>query len=170
MNRVSLDNLPSESWASPGGRFKQTMKQVSEALGRVPDSTDLTKRHPFDVEWCALPGHSENCPYHAHACQWEMYVFLKGEGFARDQSGKHPVKGGDIVLFAPGEAHQIINESDADLVYFVIADNPLVDPCYYPDSDKWAVKVGEKRKIMVGEEVDYFYREEESEPPQEDNC
>lgn len=166
MNRVSLDELSAESWVSPGGRFKQTMKQVSEALGRVPDSMDLTKRHPFDLEWCTLPAHSENYPYHAHACQWEMYVFLEGEGFARDEKGKHPVMAGDVVLYAPGEAHQLINESDSNLIYFVIADNPLTDPCYYPDSDKWAVKVGDNRKIMVGEEVDYYHGEDESEGEQ----
>jgi hypothetical protein len=30
-------------------------KEISEALGRRPESTDLTERHPFDVEILRVP-------------------------------------------------------------------------------------------------------------------
>ena len=36
----------------------------------------------------------------------------------------------------PGEALQIINDSDSDLSYLVVANNTPFDQCYYPDSDK----------------------------------
>jgi hypothetical protein len=36
-------------------------------------------------------------------------------------------------LFGPGEPHQIINDSEKDLVFYIIADNPLGESCYYPD-------------------------------------
>ncbi len=48
-----------------------------------------------------------------------------------------PVKPGDALMFAPGEAHTIINTGTVDLVIQIIADNPPADIVHYPDSDKW---------------------------------
>jgi hypothetical protein len=50
MNKVNTNNLPWESWSSPKGKFAGAGREVSEALGRKPQSTDLNERHPFDVE------------------------------------------------------------------------------------------------------------------------
>src|SRR5207253_9499298 len=38
------------TWSSPKGKFIGAGKEISEALGRKPESTDLNERHPFDVE------------------------------------------------------------------------------------------------------------------------
>ena len=38
------------TWSSPKGKFSGAGKEISEALGRKPESTDLNERHPFDVE------------------------------------------------------------------------------------------------------------------------
>ena len=60
-------------------------------------------------------------------------------------------------FFGPGEAHEIINSGDEDLVYYIIADNPRGDGCYYPDSGKWAVwKEDTEEAIVKGRETDYF--------------
>ena len=34
---------------SPKGKFARYMKNISIALGREPESLDLSKRHPFDL-------------------------------------------------------------------------------------------------------------------------
>lgn len=50
MNKINTKELAEESWSSPKGKFAGAGKEVSEALGRNPRSTDLMERHPFDVE------------------------------------------------------------------------------------------------------------------------
>jgi hypothetical protein len=51
--------------------------------------------------------------------------------------------------------------ADGEFVYYVIADNPIGDSCYYPDSGKWAVrKEGAQTVIIKGEETHYLDGEE----------
>ena len=50
MQKVNIKDVPEETWASPSGKFGNAGKEISIALGRKPASTDLTQRHPFDVE------------------------------------------------------------------------------------------------------------------------
>jgi hypothetical protein len=47
MRKVNTTHMPELSWSSPKGKFVWAGKQVSEALGRKPFSTDLKKRHPL---------------------------------------------------------------------------------------------------------------------------
>jgi hypothetical protein len=49
MRKVNTRNMEEVTWSSPKGKFGGAGKQVSEALGRKPDATDLSERHPFDV-------------------------------------------------------------------------------------------------------------------------
>lgn len=162
MLRVSQDAIEEEvTPRSPGGRFGgERVKEISQALGRDPESTDLLKRHPFDLSLAIMPPGTSACPYHAHSGQWEMYVILKGSGVVRDAQGRHEVIAGDVILFPPGEAHEIMNQSDEDLTYYIIADNPLGDVGYFPDSDKWSIKLGEYSGIIKGHQVDYLHGEE----------
>jgi uncharacterized cupin superfamily protein len=68
---------------------------------------------------------------------------------------------GDAFFFGPGEAHQLANAGEEDFVYYVIADNPRGDSCFYPDSGKWAVATeGGEEMIVKGSEADYFEGEE----------
>lgn len=143
---------------SPREKFSAAGRQVSEALGREPLSTDLMKRHPFDIEISRVPAGKPNYPYHSHSMQWEFYHVISGNGTVRDESGLTPVVAGDAFLFAPGEAHQIIGGTE-DLVLYVVADNPLGESCHYPDSDKWIVRSPERRLIR-SEPLDYFDGEE----------
>jgi len=55
----------------------------------------------------------------------------------------------------------LTNNGDEDFVYYVIADNPRGDSCFYPDSGKWAVATeGREEMIVKGNEADYFLGEE----------
>lgn len=159
MLKINTDDLPEYSWFSPKGKFAGFGKGISEALGRDPLSTDLLKRHPFDVEILRIaPGHTP-CPYHSHAAQWEFYHVISGSGVARHQEGSTPVGAGDAFIFRPGEPHQLINDGTEDMIVYVIADNPIGESCHYPDSGKWLVRSPERRLIR-SDALDYFDGEE----------
>ena len=161
MRKVNLKDVPEQERKSPKGKFGRASKNISVALGREPDSLDLSRRHPFDLALVRIPKGKSLCPYHAHAAESELYLIVSGRGSIRDKDGSAIVAEGDAFFFQPGEAHQITNAGDEDFVYYVIADNPRGDSCYYPDSGKWAVAVeGSDEIIVKGKETDYFDGEE----------
>jgi uncharacterized cupin superfamily protein len=159
MRKVNTNEVEPLKWRSPKGKFAGEGIQVSEALGRKRDSTDLLQRHPFDVEILRIPPGMAPYPYHSHSAQWEFYHVISGRGSVRDQAGTTPVAAGDACIFKPGEAHQFFNDGREDLVLYVVADNPLGESWYYPDSNKWAVQMPERRN-MRSEHLDYFDGEE----------
>jgi uncharacterized cupin superfamily protein len=159
MRKVNTNDVPEEAWSSPKGKFCGAGKQVSEALGRKPASTDLKERHPFDVEICRIPAGKIAYPYHSHSAQWEFYHVISGKGVVRDQHGTSPIEPGDAFLFEPGQAHQITSDLSGDLVLYVVADNPVGESTHYPDSDKWAVRSPE-RKLVRATNQDYYAGEE----------
>ena len=159
MRKVNTRDIADDSWSSPKNQFAGSAKGLSEALGRDPLSTDLMKRHPFDVEITRVPPGLKPYPYHSHAAQWEFYHVIAGRGAVRHQHGTTQIETGDAFIFPPGEPHQLINDGTEDLVLYVVADNPLGESCYYPDSKKWLVRSPERR-ILRGEALEYYDGEE----------
>lgn len=159
MDKINTSQLAELTWASPKGKYAGAGKQVSEALGRKPASTDLNERHPFDVEICRIPAGKTPYPYHSHSAQWEFYHVISGRGLVRHQAGKTIIEPGDAFLFKPGEPHQLINDGAEDLILYVVADNPMGESCHYPDSQKWLVRSPERR-LVRSEALDYFDGEE----------
>jgi uncharacterized cupin superfamily protein len=133
--------------------------EISEALGRKPSSTDLLERHPFDVEILRIPPGKAPYPYHLHSEQWEFYHVISGCGKVRHEGGATPLVAGDNCIFKPGEPHQFVNDGSEPLVLYVVADNPIGESVYYPDSNKWGVR-SPARRIMRSENLDYFDGEE----------
>ena len=82
MRKINLNEIKEEPWQSPGGKYAVSFKGISEALGREPSSLDLSKRHPFDLEWNRVPPGKQDFPYHAHSAQWEfIWSSLEREAF-----------------------------------------------------------------------------------------
>lgn len=158
MHKVNIEDIEEESWSSPKGHFASMGKGISVALGRQPFSSDMKLRHPFDVSLARVPAGKKLCPYHSHSAQWELYYVLSGDGLVRHKDGETAIATGDAFLFQPDEPHQLIAGS-TDLVYFIVADNPIGESAYYPDSKKWVVRSPERRLIR-GEPLDYFDGEE----------
>jgi uncharacterized cupin superfamily protein len=156
---VNSHELEEETWSSPKGNFQGAGKEISEALGRKPQSTDLNERHPFDVEIVRIPAGKVPYPYHQHSAQWEFYHVISGTGQVRHKEGSEAIKAGDAFLFKPGEPHQLSADSDGDLVLCVVADNPIGESTYYPDSNKWGVRHPERR-ILRSEALEYYEGEE----------
>jgi uncharacterized cupin superfamily protein len=162
MRKVNLNEIKEDPWQSPGGKYAVSFKGISEALGREPSSFDLSKRHPFDLELSRVPFGKSNFPYHAHSAQWELYLIVSGKGSVRHKNGRTEVVAGDAFIFGPNEPHQITNSGEGDLTYYVIADNPIGESSYYPDSRKWKVNKSSAadRIVIKGQEADYFDGEE----------
>ena len=161
MKKVNLQEVPEQERRSPTGKYHKFVKDISVALGREPESLDLTKRHPFDLAMVRIPKGKSYCPYHSHAAESELYLVVSGRGSIRDKGGVTDVGPGDTFFFPPGEAHQFSNAGEEDFVYYVVADNPRGDSCFYPDSGKWAVQVENLEEVIVkGKEADYYEGEE----------
>ena len=159
MKKINTSDVPESLWTSGKGKFASADREISVSLGRDPASADLRARHPFDVEICRVPPGKICCPYHSHSAQWEFYQVISGTGSVRDEEGWTPVGAGDAFLFGPGKAHQIANNGAVDLVFYVIADNPIGESCYYPDSGKWLVRSPE-RAVIRSDPLDYLDGEE----------
>jgi len=159
MLKVNTNTLKEEPWSSPKGKFAGAGKEVSEALGRKPQSTDIMERHPFDVEIVRVSSGKVPYPFHLHSAQLEFYHVISGKGSVRHKDGKTQIEPGDAFLFKPNEPHQIINDGSEDLIFYVVADNPIGESNYYPDSKKWSVRAPERR-VLRGEPLDYFDGEE----------
>lgn len=154
----ALANTPWLTWESPKKKYRGAGQQLSEELGARRNTPTGLGGHPFDVELGKLLPGECGCVFHAHLAQSEFYIFLTGHGTVRTLEGLHPVHAGDVVLHPPGEAHQFTNTGDTDLHYLLVADNPRVDVCHYPDSDKYNYKPNGKNFRMI--EVDYHDGEE----------
>jgi len=159
MLKINTNQMAEETWSSPKGNFAGAGKEISEALGRKPLSTDLMERHPFDVEIVRIAPGKMGFPYHSHSAQWEFYHVISGRGVVRHKEGSTPIEPGDAFLFKPGEPHQVKNDSDEDLVLYVVADNPIGESTYYPDSHKWAVRSPERR-LLRSDPIEYYDGEE----------
>jgi uncharacterized cupin superfamily protein len=159
MRKISTKEIPEDSWTSPKGKFAGFGKSVSIALGRKETSTDLQDRHPFDLEILRLAPRQTPYPYHLHSAQWELYHVVSGSGMVRYKDGTTLIETGDAFIFGPDEPHQLTNNGNEDLVVYVVADNPIGESSYYPDSKKWLVRSPERR-LMRSDPLDYFDGEE----------
>jgi uncharacterized cupin superfamily protein len=114
------------------------------------------------LEWNRVPPGKFNFPYHAHSAAWELYLVISGKGSVRHKDGSTEVVPGDAFIFGPDEPHQLSNSGAEDFVYYVIADNPIGESAYYPDSGKWKVNKSSAadRVVIKGKETDYFDGEE----------
>jgi uncharacterized cupin superfamily protein len=161
MRKVNLSKVNEQERKSPKEKYHKFVKDVSIALGRDRDSLDLARRHPFDLAVARIPKGKSYCPYHSHSAESELYLVISGRGSIRDKDGTTEVGPGDAFFFGPGQAHELANAGKEDFTYYVIADNPRGDSCFYPDSGKWAVATeGTEEIIVKGKEADYFEGEE----------
>ena len=159
MKKVHIPSIPEEERRSPKGKYHSFCKNISIELGGRARAYEPGDPHPFDVQIRRLPPGAAVCPYHSHAGQWELFIILSGQATIRRDGELHDVVAGDSFIHPPGTAHQITNSSASeDLTFYIIADHPPVDVCYYPDSDKYGSRP--LAKYFRIQEFDYFDGEE----------
>ena len=84
---------------------------------------------------------------------------ISGNGVVRHKDGITPIEAGDAFIFKPGEPHQITNDTAEDMLVYVVADNPIGESGYFPDSNKWLVYSPERR-VIRSDALDYYDGEE----------
>jgi len=155
---VNVDELVLEHFSDVGGKFESDAARIGPLLG----AKDLG--YSYDV---VQPG-KISCPFHSHRAEEEMFFIVKGEGTLRYGAESRKVRAGDFIccpVGGPETAHQIINDSDAELAYISVSTMMPAEVCEYPDSGKVGAfgRSGQSRlrhMTMADAGVDYWKGEE----------
>ncbi len=158
MARTHVPALPWEEQHSPRRQFHSFCRNISLALGGIRNGGPWCGGHPFDVQIRRVPAGAAICPFHRHVAQWELFFILAGTATVRAGAETHPVSAGHVFVHPPGEPHQLLNRSSADVEVLIVADNPVMDAFHYPDSGKWGLRPPGKYFRM--QETGYFDGEE----------
>jgi uncharacterized cupin superfamily protein len=97
----------------------------------------------FGVNLTRLAPGAESALRHAHARQDEFVYVLEGSLVLRTDAGETLLTAGMCAGFAAGsgDAHQLVNRSDADALYLEVGDRSPGDAVVYPDDDLAATLV-----------------------------
>ena len=149
---VNIDQLPLEHFEK-GAKFGCDAVRVGPLLG----ARDLG--YSYDV----VPPGKRSCPFHSHRAEEEMFFIVRGTGLLRYGAETRAVRAGDFICCptgGPETAHQIINDSDAELAYISVSTMMPAEVCEYPDSGKvGAFGAGDKRlrhMTTAASAVDYW--------------
>ena len=146
---VNVDELTLEPF-SKGETFASSSARIGPKVG----AKDLG--YSYDV----VPPGKRSCPFHSHAAEEEMFFIVKGRGTLRYGAETRPVRAGDFIccpVGGPDTAHQIVNDSDADLAYISVSTMMPAEVCEYPDSGKvGAFGHGVRHMTPAGSGVDYW--------------
>ena len=113
-------------------RFASRMvDRVKKPLG------DLFSLTNFGVNLTRLGPGALSALRHAHALQDEFIYILEGAPILVTNSGETQLHPGMCAGFkaGTGNAHQLINRSDTDVVYLEVGDRTGGDSVIYPDDD-----------------------------------
>ena len=103
--------------------------------------------------------------YHYHLKNEETFYILSGEGLLRTPEGERKVGAGDFLFFPANEmgAHQLRNISETEMLWYLDFDTKNdLDVCYYPDSHKVGIIVGDVEEnsfFLTKDQVDYYHGE-----------
>jgi uncharacterized cupin superfamily protein len=155
---INIDELKLEHFEQ-GSKFRSDCVRVGPLIG----AKDLG--YSYDV----VPPGKTSCPFHSHRAEEEMFFIVKGNGTLRYGEEKRPIRAGDFICCptgGPETAHQIVNDSDAELAYISVSTMMPAEVCEYPDSKKIGAFGGGKddrvrHMTHVHQAVDYWKDEVE---------
>ena len=149
---VNIDEVELEHFTK-GEAYESRYARVGRKLG----AKDLG--YSFDI----VPPGKRSCPFHSHRGEEEMFFVVRGSGTLRYGSETRKIRAGDFICCptgGPETAHQIINDSDAELVYLSVSTMMPAEVCEYPDSRKIGAFGGEVRHMTrAADAVDYWVDE-----------
>jgi len=149
---VNIDEVKLEHSANG-----ETFESNSVRIGPLVGSKDLG--YSYDI----VPPGKRSCPFHSHRGEEEMFFIVKGRGLLRYGNESRPIRAGDLICCptgGPETAHQIVNDSDADLAYLSISTMLPAEVCEYPDSNKIGVfATGWRHMSRAADGVDYWVGE-----------
>lgn len=155
---INIDELEFGSHRH-GESFEAAGAQVSRLIGGTKLGYGVTVVPPGKRAW----------PFHNHHANEEMFFVLSGQGTVRIGSERYPIRAGDFIAAPAGDrstAHQLINDSDAELRYISVSTLLRPEIVEYPDSNKFAASAiqpgsasGFRHVGVVVPEVDYWQDE-----------
>lgn len=146
---VNIDQVELQHFAK-GEQFECNAVRIGPLLG----AKDLG--YSYDV----VPPGKRACPFHSHRSEEEMFFIVRGEGTLRYGEETRRIRAGDVICCptgGPETAHQIVNDSDAELAYLSVSTMMRAEVCEYPDSGKIGAFGGGLRHMTARENhVDYW--------------
>lgn len=126
--RAISTNYPAVFAMRMAGRDK---RPLGDLFGLTSFGVNLTRLHPGALS--ALR--------HAHGRQDEFIYILEGNAVLVTNAGETPLTPGMCAGFkgGTGDAHQLQNRGDQDVVYLEMGDRNAGDSVVYPDDDLAAV-------------------------------
>jgi uncharacterized cupin superfamily protein len=135
---------------SKGEQFESNSARIGPLLG----AKELG--YSYDV----VPAGKRSCPFHSHRGEEEMFFILRGNGTLRYGDESRKIRVGDVICCptgGPETAHQIINDSGAELAYLSVSTVMAAEICEYPDSKKIGAFGGGLRHLTRADDnVDYW--------------
>ena len=131
--RTKASNYPEPFAARMAGRQK---RPLGDLFGLTNFGVNLTR---------LAPG-AASALRHAHSRQDEFVYVLEGHPTLHTDAGRTPLAPGMCAGFkaGTGDAHRLLNETDAEVVYLEIGDRTPGDEGSYPDDDLVAARAGER--------------------------
>jgi uncharacterized cupin superfamily protein len=149
---ANIDDLKLEHFTKGSGFESRSVR-----LGPLLGAKDLG--YSYDV----VPPGKRSCPFHSHRAEEEMFFIVRGTGTLRYGNETRPIRAGDVICCpcgGPETAHQIVNDSDAELAYLSISTMQKVEICEYPDSNKMGLYAeGLRHMARTGDSLDYWVDE-----------
>ena len=149
---IKIDELKLEHFAK-GDAFECNAVRIGPLVG----ARDLG--YSYDI----VPPGKRSCPFHSHLAEEEMFFIVKGTGLLRYGNETRKVRAGDVICCptgGPETAHQIVNDSDAELTYLSISTMAPAEVCEYPDSKKiGSFGQGVRHMTRANDGVDYWVDE-----------
>lgn len=149
---INLDELKLE-YFEKGEKFECNAVRIGPLIGAQHLG------YSYDV----VPPGKRSCPFHSHRAEEEMFFIVRGEGTLRYGDETRKVRAGDVIccpVGGPETAHQIINDSDAELAYLSVSTVMPAEICEYPDSKKIGVfSKGIRHMTRAADGLDYWVDE-----------
>lgn len=111
---------------------------ASQMAGRVKRSLgDLFGLSNFGVNLTTLPPRAVSALRHSHSHQDEFIFVVSGQPTLYSDSGPTQLQPGMCAGFkaGSGNAHRLVNETEAEVIYLEIGDRTPGDAATYPDDD-----------------------------------
>jgi len=125
---VNIDQLALER-GEEGTKYAWNSARIGPKLGAKHLG------YSYDV----IPPGKRGCPFHSHRAEEEMFFIVRGTGLLRYGKETRKIRAGDFICCptgGPDTAHQIVNDSDAELAYISVSTMMPAEVCEYPDSGK----------------------------------
>lgn len=131
MPKLDLDQIPQTNATGYPPEYADVVQ--GRWYRKLAGPTGLTD---FGASHVVLKPGAWSSQRHWHEGEDELVVILDGEATLVDDSGRTPMRAGDIAVFVKndGNGHVLINESGRNCTLLAIGKLSLTD-CHYPDID-----------------------------------